>query len=140
MKKVITSFIIGLLAGSASVYYFFSHQDVQNSDTVTTRQISGEKITHDNFNFGGSNISFTTISDGIGEIETDIPKSLIPEAYNWMNRVHSLSVSFGYKFDNEASLYYGIMYGYRIGRVTVGGGIDFANDFFGTKVSVGYVW
>ena len=140
MKKIITSFLIGVLAGSASVYYFFAHKNTQSGNEVVVRQISGEKITHENFSFGGGNITFRTISDGKGEIETDIPKSLIPEAYNWMNRVHSVTLSVGYKFDTGSSMYYGLMYGYRINRVAVGGGIDFANDFIGVKASVGYVW
>lgn len=140
MKKAIISFLIGLLAGSASVYYFLVHQDAQISNEVVTRQISGEKISHDNFNFSGGMITFTTVSDGKGEIETDIPKSLIPEAYNWMNRVHSLTFSIGYKYSDGFSPYYGIMYGYRINRVILGGGIDFAGDLFGVKASAGYVW
>ena len=141
MKKILISFLVGVISGALSVYYFAVHKDMQTDDQVIVKQISGEKITHDNFDFGGSNITFKTESEGKGEIETSIPKSLIPEAYDWMNRVHSVTFSIGYKSDNDKqSIYYGVMYGYRMGRITLGGGIDFASDLFGLKVSAGYVW
>jgi hypothetical protein len=138
MKKVIGSFLIGLIAGAVSVYYFTTHKDKQVGNQVVVKQISGEKIAHDDFNFRGSNIVFRTASDGRGEIETYIPKVLIPEAYNWMHRVHTVTFSMG--FSNKQSPYYGIAYGYRINRVTLGGGVDFGNNFFGVRVSAGYTW
>ena len=136
-KKILVSFIAGIVVGLVSVY-FFQKKDNYTGSEVVVRQISGEKITHDNFNFRGGNITFKTTSLGAGVIETDIPKALIPEAYNWMNRVHTLTFTLG--LTNTQTPYYGIMYGYRMGRLTLGGGIDFGSNLFGVKVAVGYCW
>ena len=118
----ITAFLTGIIAGSAGMFYLLNHEPEQKSDKVIVKQLSGEKITHDNFKFSGKNISFSTVSEGKGEIETEIPKTLVPEAYNWINRVHSLTLSYGYMFDftgKDSEPYLGVLYGYRIGRVTV---------------------
>ena len=137
LRTITLSFLAGAVAGSIAVY-FYLQKDTPVGNEVVVRQISGERIDHDNFNFRGNTITFQTASQGVGVIETEIPKLLIPEAYNWMKRVHTLTFSIG--LDNRQSAYYGIMYGYRINRITLGGGMDLGNNFFGIKASVGYCW
>ncbi len=140
IKVFLAGLLIGIAAGSASIY-FLLNQKPDTQAEVQTRRISGEKIVHGKFDFSGNSITFKTVSEGKGEIETEIPKQLVPEATNWMNRVHSVAVSYGYKFDGSGTdPYFGVMYNYRLSRVTFGGGIDFSNDFIGVKAAAGIVW
>lgn len=125
------------------MFYLLNHEPEQKSDKVITKQLSGEKISHDNFKFSGKSISFKTVSEGKGEIETEIPKTLVPEAYDWINKVHNVTLSYGYMFDftgKNSEPYLGVLYGYRIGRVTLGGGFDFSSDFLGVKAAAGFCW
>ncbi len=133
------TFIAGIAAGFTAAYLHL--HTPASSQEIVTRQISGEKISHNSFDFSGSGIKFKTASEGKGEAETVIPKTLIPEANAWMTKVHSVNLSYGYMFDNNGAIpYIGLMYGYRIGSVTLGGGVDFSCDFIGVKALAGYCW
>ena len=135
------AFTAGVAAGALAVYSFSNLTPKSSADKVTVRQISGEKISHESFNFSGGSIRFTTIADGAGVAETEIPKSVIPEAYNWMNRVHTVSFSAGYRFANFQGAYYGLAYSRRFERFSAGIGFDFASGkFFGIKASAGWSW
>lgn len=140
IKTFLIAFLLGIAAGAASIY-FLLNQKPDTKAEVAVRQISGEKIEHSGFNFSGKNITFKTASDGKGEIETEIPKQLVPEAANWINRVQSVTLSYGYKFDHDGTApYFGLQYGYRLSRIMLGGGVDFSRDFIGIKASAGLCW
>lgn len=134
------TFIAGIAAGFTAAYLLL-HQPGISTGEIIARQISGEKISHDSFDFSGSGIKFKTSSEGKGEALTEIPKTLIPEANAWITRNHSLSILYGYKIDHDgAAPYFGVMYGYRFSSITLGGGIDFSYDFVGVKASAGLIW
>lgn len=141
IRILFTAFLIGIISGSAAMYFLLNQHPAFKSDEIKVTQISGEKIYHNDFNISGDTIKFKTISDGKGEIETDIPKMLIPEAANWMNRVQSVTLTYGYKFDRYGvDPYVGVLYSYRFGRVTLGGGTDLSYDFIGVKAAAGFCW
>ena len=142
--KAALTFVTGIITGAAGLYLLLNFYTVkQSADFITIKQISGEKIIHDNYDFSGRSIKFKTIADGKGEAETEIPKTLIPEADNWMNCVQSINLSFGYVFDfgsRDITPYIGLSYGYRINRVTLGGGFDISKEFIGVKAQAGLCW
>ena len=136
----LTTFIAGIAAGFTAAYLLL-HTSTASTGEIVTQQISGEKITHDSFDFTGNSFKFKTIAEGKGEASTEILKTLIPEANAWMTRIHSLTLSYGYKFDHDgATPYIGVMYGYRLDSVLLGAGVDGALDFIGVKASAGYCW
>jgi len=140
LRISLMTFIAGIAAGFAAAYLLL-HQPGTSTGEIITRQISGEKISHDSFDFSGSGIKFKTSSEGKGEALTEIPKTLIPEADAWMTRNHSLTVSYGYMLDRDgAAPFIGVMYGYRFNSITLGGGVDVSHDFVGVKASVGLLW
>ncbi len=95
-------FIIGLIAGAAGVFYI--KRDVPVKDTgIKVTQLSGEKIEHSKYNFKGSSIKFETQSEGAGKIKTEIPKTLIPEANAWLNKVHSIQAEYISMYYNSSS-------------------------------------
>jgi len=89
MKKIMISLTTGILLGSAVTFFILKHDPIDEKQIKTT-QISGEKITHSNWSTKGNIIKFRTASEGKGEIETEIPKHLIPEANAWINNIHSI--------------------------------------------------
>ncbi len=140
IRLFIAAFLTGAFTGSV-IAYFFLQQPGTSTDEVKTTQISGEKITHNSFDFSGKSLKFKTIAEGKGEAATEIPKTLIPEANDWINRVHSITLSYGYKFDSSGiDPYIGVMYLYRFGRFSIGGGADASTDFIGIKASAGVCW
>lgn len=141
LKISFTAFLIGIVSGSAAMFFLLNPQSAFESEEIKVKQISGEKISHDDFNFSGDSIKFKTISDGKGEIETEIPKMLIPEAASWMNRVQTMTLTYGYKFDRYGGdPYIGVLYTYRFGRISLGGGVDLSYDFIGVKAAASCVW
>ena len=141
IKISFTTFLIGIVSGSATMFFLLNPQSVFKSEKIKVKQISGEKVFHDDFDLSGDSINFKTISDGKGEIETEIPKMLVPEAANWINRVQSVTFTYGYKFDSTGvDPYIGVLYAYRFGRVTLGVGVDLSYDFIGVKAAAGFVW
>lgn len=140
VKIIILSFITGVAVGFTTVYFIF-YQPALANDVVKTTPISGEKIAHESFDFTGKKFTFKTISEGKGEVLTEIPKTLIPEADNWINRNQSITLSYGYMFDSDGvSPYFGVMYMYRCNRISFGGGADLSYNFIGVKASASICW
>lgn len=140
VKSAIFHFLAGAAAGAAAVFGFFFFDNNKDTAGITIKQLSGEKINHESFDFSGEYISFHTIAEGQGEAATQIPKSLVPEAYNWMHRVHTVSVSVGFNLQ-DSGLYYGAIYSRRFGRFSAGVGADFAPDgLLGVRALVGWCW
>lgn len=99
-------------------------------EEVTVTQVSGEKITHSNFDYRSDSIKFQTQAEGAGVIQTDIPKANIPEAAAWMKCVHCVQV------DVSHDRNFGISYWHRWGKFALGGGLVFSAAGL-TKVRIG---
>ncbi|HOW81363.1 MAG TPA: hypothetical protein PK573_02280 [Spirochaetota bacterium] len=98
-----------------------------NSDisTITTTQVSGEKIDHKKWSFSGSKITFNTEAQGRGEIKTEIPKRLIPEAAAWIEKNDAVGILLAEKFnvdDRKAITSIGLSWNHRWDSVEFGGG------------------
>ena len=141
LKAFLVGILIGAVAASTSMHFLLTKKPAQKAEVKVT-QISGEKISHSGFSFSGSDIKFKSVSEGKGEIETEIPKQLVPEADAWMNKVRSVIFSYGYKFDGDKQVkYFGALYNYRIDRILIGGGADYFTDrSVGVKAAAGFCW
>ena len=70
---------------------------------VTVRSLEGSAISHDNFRTDSRNITFITRAEGKGSAETTIPKDIIPEAHNWMERKNTIEAGYIREFADRTS-------------------------------------
>jgi hypothetical protein len=122
IKTAAGFFFIGALAGVLLTIYFFNQDENYSVNSMSVKQISGDAIEHTKFSTTGSNISFTTTSHGSGVIETQIPKNMIPEAKNWIERINGISFVGGYSLNRQSS--YSVMYWRRFNRISIGAGMQ----------------
>lgn len=135
------AFTAGVAAGAAAVIVLLHPVPATDSAGIRVRQVSGDTITHSGLDVSGKSIKFHTMADGKGEAVTEIPKSRIPEAYSWINMVHSVNLLVGYTFGpHGAEPYAGLLYTRRFGRITLGGGVDLSYDFVGIHAAAGLCW
>ncbi len=123
--------LIGFLSGIGLASFYFYFPKEEKLAEVKTTQLSGEKIIHSEFDYTLSDrIIFTTESDGKGKIKTEIPKTNIPEAKNWLEKNNS--IQFELILSDERL--YSSSYWRRWSSFSVGGGVIFAtNSFKGIK-------
>lgn len=115
-------FISGVLFGAAGMFYFYPTDNNINTNEITVKQVSGEKITHSKFESSGGNVSFTTTAEGKGVIETTIPANIIPEADAWMNKNNCIQPLAGYEYGETSGPVFGALYSRRFGGFAAGGG------------------
>lgn len=138
IKTIAISSVAGILVGASGMYYFM-HPQTSVTHEVITSQISGAKIEHRDFTYGGDAVRFTTESQGVGVIATAIPKANIPEAALWMNATHGLMGQVGYLYGySERKWYpqYSMMYMHRVGRLQIGAGPVFSQYSVGAQAAV----
>ncbi|MCL2154088.1 MAG: hypothetical protein FWH53_00330 [Leptospirales bacterium] len=134
-------FFVGLITGiviTVVIFLFYINKNPHPLDDVKVTQVSGEKITHSDFNYTEKNrISFTTQADGKGEIHTEIPKSNIPEAHAWITKNHG--VLFDVLLVDQRM--YSISYFHRWGSLSFGAGPVFSEKKVeGVKIGGQYWW
>lgn len=133
MKRFLSGLLLGIIAGGGSVFYYQS-KEIPISDVKVT-QISGEKIEHSGFKYKQGSIKFTTISEGKGEILTEIPTDSIPEVQSWNHNNHGLMFELLY----TDSRIYGVSYMRRWNNFSIGGGVLLSEQKFeGLKVQAQY--
>ena len=124
-----------MLLGLVGIHYFKDKATPLADVTVT--QVSGEKITHDGFNYTSDRITFSTHAEGSGEIITEIPKTNIPEARYWMENTNGVMLELLF---TEEDRIYGASYMRRWGNFSAGGGVLFSEKKFeGVKIQ-GMYW
>ena len=119
--------LAGLLAAggfiSGAVWDSRRHQTPDTRD-VTTVQKSGAPITVSGWKTDGKSFSFTSYSKGAGVAETTAPKSIIPEAKAYMERVHQVNGFCGaLVYDRRTDPFVGCEYLYRYLNFSAGGGM-----------------
>lgn len=136
------NFLAGIIIGIISMIIFFKHNELTDSiKTIETKQISGKKITHTNWDFKGKNIFYKTESEGKGVIETKIPKILIPEFNEWENKNNIIQISLLYlPYEDTTHSPIGISYLKRRGTFCFGGGVIFSKEILGLQVSGQYLF
>ena len=143
MKRIIyiVIFITGITVGATGMYLLTPHQTQNVKDNITTTQLEGEKIKHKDWSFTGKTVSFKTESEGVGVVETEVKKSVIPEAYNWMYRKNILQEEIGIEWNiNHFNRIYSLSYYRRWNRLAFGGGIIGGSDNVGIKAGVMFLW
>ncbi|MBN2157906.1 MAG: hypothetical protein JW807_00820 [Spirochaetes bacterium] len=127
IKIIFISLVIGAVLGAAAVYFIPKLISKKSSDSIRTTQISGEKISHRDYGFKGKSITFTTEAEGKGKIKTEIPKTLIPEARSWVQKVHGIEATVYLLYQDQFfTPYYHLGYWHRFGPVCIGTGIVFS--------------
>lgn len=122
------SFIAGIILSS------WIDNSPQSKEVMVT-QLSGEKIEHKNFDYTGKNIQFKTEAQGKGQIQTQIPKDNIPEAFSWLHKNHGIQL--GLLYYKENSRCYSLSYIYRYRSFAFGGG-PIIGDTIGVNVFAQY--
>lgn len=131
--------ILGFIGGML-FNYPFAPSDKEIQKQVKVIQISGEDIEHHNFKVEKDKITFTTQSQGVGVIQTEIPKVIIPEAKYWMERVNCVQLTVGALYaDQQFNALYGVGYYRRWGRFSAGGSVLLARKYFGAQIG-GQIW
>ena len=135
-RIIAISFIIGSAITAAGMYFIPKLIPNKAANSIKVTQLSGEKITHDDYNFKGSSITFTTESEGKGKIKTEIPKTLIPEARSWMTKLDGIEASAILLYQNKLlTPYYNIGYWHRFGSICIGPALVFSLPIsYGTKL------
>ncbi len=139
--SIIISFIVAFCLGLGTMYWYYRHASRIASNEVVTKQISGEKISHDRFNFRGESITYRTVAEGKGVAETKIPKTLIPEARSWMTKVNGIECSVAFQYDWSKKKFqplYGATYWHRFNSLALGAGIVASSESIGPRVAVMY--
>lgn len=122
-KHCAISAVAGLLIGGVSVYMFtLSEARSVGDKSVTISPVWGGPINHSGWAYTPGKLSFTTTADAPGEIQTDIPASMIPEARYWMTKVNSVSIFAGYDLARETTIT--AVYMRRFGVFSIGGGLS----------------
>jgi len=115
-------FLLGLLAGSAGMYWYGLPEAGGEDTGVTVTRLTGERIAHHDIKIQRNSITFRTTAEGKGEALTEIPKRLVPEAREWMDRVNAVQVTAALEWSGGFFPEYGVMYWRRFGRLTAGAG------------------
>ncbi len=139
-KKNLVIFITGLGVGAILFGLITSLKNNQPLDDVKTTRVSGADISHKDFKYSESKISFRTEAAGKGVAITEIPKKNIPEARAWLNYVNGISGTItvyysGYEWENL----YNLTYWRRFGRFSLGTGINAGANKIGVTVG-GMYW
>lgn len=126
--------LIVLIAIATAVYFHNPERFAPKEVTVT--QVSGEKISHDKFDYSSGAVKFHTHAEGKGEIITEIPKVNIPEARAWMQDNNGIMLELLLTDDDRI---YGISYLRRWNNISAGGGVLVSGKRFeGVKVQTEY--
>lgn len=115
-------FLIGLMAGSVGMYWYHLPAAGGEDQGVTVTRLKGERIAHHDIKINRNSITFRTTAEGKGEALTEIPKRLVPEAREWMDRVNAVQVTAALEFNDGFFPEYGVMYWRRFGRISAGAG------------------
>lgn len=116
----ISGLLGALIAGVAVYVWTLPGRHTERRETVNIRQISGEPITHRDLRIGRDSVTFTTTAAGPGIIETDVQKTIIPEARYWMQRTSGISAVVGYDLARQRHISF--MYWRRWGSFALGAG------------------
>ena len=138
VTKITVSFLVGFAAG-LSILFFMDRTEPDIIEKVKVRQISGEKINHKDFKMKRNSITFITESEGKGIIETEFPKTIIPEARAWLQRNNGIQLDYTVLYhDNQFHQIYGIGYLRRFRSFAAGLGIKASKDHFGLNATIQY--
>jgi hypothetical protein len=122
-KHCAISAAAGLIIGGVSVYLFTLKEARSGGvKSIAVSPVWGGPINHSGWTYTPGKVSFTTTADAPGEIRTDIPAAMIPEARYWMTKVNSVSVIAGYDLARETTIT--AVYMRRFGVFSVGGGLS----------------
>lgn len=138
MKSFLAGVFIGAAAAGLVVGSNLYKKQENVSGRMTTLQISGEKITQKDFSLSGPSIKFRTEAKGKGVAETEIPKRLIPEARDWMDRVHGVQGGIGLIYDGRPKAIYSAGYAHRWGSFSLGVTVLGGVGFMGGELRGGY--
>jgi len=132
----VKQFFAGALVGVvAAGLFFYLPTKTKAPEDVKVTQVSGEKITHNGFNYTSGSITFSTKAEGKGEIITEIPKTKIPEAKAWIYNTNAVMAEF---ILTERRMY-GATYMRRWSNFSVGGGVVVSEKKFeGIKLQTQY--
>jgi hypothetical protein len=134
----IKAFLIGSVVGviiSIVTYHIVQKNLSASAAKITTNQISGEKISHDNWNFSGDSISFDTNAEGKGSAETVIPKLMIPEASAYLSRTNILSADVMIlNISKSPKFIFSPAYLHRWNDFSFGGGLVFSKSVFSDQI------
>lgn len=131
LAGIFTGAVIALLLASRIIMF-----TEKAPEQVEVTQLSGEKITHQKFEYTGQSVKFNTQAAGKGEILTVIPKVNIPEARAWLQKKHGVMFE-GILIDRRI---YGVSYMKRYNSFSLGTGILFSESSFeGIKIQ-GQYW
>lgn len=136
IRNITISFIAGSAITAAGMYFIPKLILNKAVKEIKVTQLSGEKISHEDYNFKGSTITFTTESEGKGKIKTEIPKTLIPEARSWMTKLDGIEASAILLYQNKLlTPYYNIGYWHRFGSICIGPALMFSLPIsYGSKL------
>lgn len=116
-------FLIGLMAGSTGMYWYHLPAAGGEDPGVTVTRLTGERIAHHDIKVNRNSITFRTTAEGKGEALTEIPKRLVPEAREWMDKVNAVQVTASQEFYDGFFPEYGVMYWRRFGWISTGAGV-----------------
>lgn len=138
MKTFLIGLFIGFILGIVLAVLIMKDRSAPAKEIKIT-QLSGEKIEHDKFKLTKSSFLFNTKAQGKGEIQTEIPKKIIPEAKSWIEKVNAIQINiFLDYYENDFHKKYDILYWRRFGQFSIGGGIVFSEDSLGISTGVQY--
>lgn len=139
MKSFLFGLVIGIII-PVTGFFYFNHPDVDNNVHETVTQVSGEKIDHTDYNYKGKSVTFKTQSEGKGEIKTEIPKLLIPEAAAWIQKNNIIQADVMYMYHDSLFLSYSLSYYRRFGVMAFGGGIIAGGESLGLRAGILYLF
>ncbi len=140
MKSLVTFFILLytvliLFAGYHIRGWVDGNNKEINESLISTKHVAGAKILHHNWIQDKHRVSFITESFGKGKIETSFPKTIIPEAKSYIERIHCLQVTYsGIFVNNEYHHGASISFWRRFGKISVGGGVQFSSGSVGFNI------
>jgi hypothetical protein len=104
------------------MYWYNLPAPATDAKKFEVTHVSGKRIEHRDIRVDAKSISFRTIAEGKGEALVKIDKTIVPEAREWMNRVHAIQATVSLEYNNGFFSEYGVMYWRRMGRLAVGAG------------------
>lgn len=122
IRNYMIVFFAGLLAGSIGMYWYNLPAPTTETEGIKVIPVSGKRIEYRDIRLNAKSISFRTIAEGKGEACTEIAKTMVPEAREWMHRVHAIQATVSLEYNNGFFPEYGMMYWRRMGRLAVGAG------------------
>lgn len=147
MKKIITiiitisltSFLSGVLTGY--IYTNKTTETIIPKQTINTRQISGEKIIVKPMATKGSTFILRTEAAGAGIAETEIDKTVIPEAANWLKRDKAIQFQIGLLYtQQQLEPVIDILFWKRWNSVSIGAGASMSRSTFAIKGGLQYLF